>query len=207
MKKTIFIALFLLTGLLTSQSSFAQSNNGPSLGQLTYGPCGHSTINIANKSYRGQNVSNRNYTCAYGYKVDFYGSTGVKTRLSHSDLHNAIFYGANFRYSYFIKSNVSYGNFYGADLKHACFTSAVLKHANFEGADLQKVDFSYANMTSSRLYGANLQHAKCVGADFRGANIEGTDFRNADLRNADFRGAKRSVHTKFDGANLQGARF
>lgn len=158
------------------------SNKSPNVGD----DCPSKKKNIVGKSFRGQNLSNKNYRCVIAKAVDFYGATINQTDFYRGNLEKAIFTGANLRNSNFTLANAQSSSFHGADLKVSVLEKANLQYASF--------------------YGADLKNSKCAGADFRNANIEGTDFRNADLRNADFRGAKRSNHTNFSGANLAGVK-
>lgn len=139
--------------------------------------------------------------------------------LSHCNLQNVSFFGAELKGAKLIGANLkgaylNLARLENADFSHANLTNAIVfqaifDHTNFKGANLTntrmigtlgKVDMSGANISRGR-FGLDMGNQPMgqmkfdsVGGDFSGANFENADlniaaFRFGDLRNANFRGA------------------
>ncbi|MEM9772724.1 MAG: pentapeptide repeat-containing protein, partial [Cyanobacteria bacterium P01_D01_bin.73] len=95
----------------------------------------------------------------------------------------------------------------GVDLSNQKRSGAKLRQAQLEDADLSNSDFSVAYFTCANLSGADLRNSKFEYANFVDANLRGADLRGANLRRVDFSGAIIDDTTKFDGADLDGAKL
>lgn len=181
--------------------------------------CPSNRANISNQSFRGQNLSNRDYGCVLANGTDFYGCTINQGNFERGEMRNAVFYGANLRNSNFQYTNIERGNFHGADLKDTRFSfceiitgsfygadmklaklnTSILRNSNFEGADMQRVEMVGADCSGARFVRTDLKSSNCTNANFSGANLTGADFRNATISGANFTGAITT------GIQLQGA--
>lgn len=139
--------------------------------------------------------------------------------LSHCNLQNVSFFGAELKGAKLIGANIkgAYLNlarlenadFSNANLTNAIIFQAIFDNTNFKGANLTntrmigtlgKVDMSGANISRGR-FGLDMGNQPMgqmkfdsVGGNFSGANFENADlniasFRFGNLRNANFRGA------------------
>lgn len=98
-------------------------------------------------------------------------------------------------------------NLNGADLSDQQRPGAKLRQAQLEDADLSNSNFRVGYFTCANLSGADLRGSDFEYANFVDANLSGADLRGANLRRVDFSGAIIDSKTKFDEADLDGAKL
>ena len=95
----------------------------------------------------------------------------------------------------------------GADMSNQNRAGVKLRQAQLKNADLSNSNFRVAYFTCANLSGADLRKGNFEYANFVDANLSGVDLRGANLRRVDFSGAIIDENTKFDGADLDGAKL
>jgi hypothetical protein len=121
-----------------------------------------------------------------------------KADLTHIEVRNADFHGADFRETDFdgsIFTNVDFrrGNFRGARLNgvnatYASFEGATLTNAEFKGSDLKRVCLRDACLRGIETFDLKIRHSTLVRADFSDANLRSVHVYNSDLHGATFAG-------------------
>ncbi len=122
-----------------------------------------------------------------------------KADLTHIEMRNADFHGADFRETDFdgsIFTNVDFrqGDFRNARLNgvnasRASFEGAKMTSAEFKGSDLKRVCLRDACLRGVETFDMKIRHSTLVRADFSDAKLRLVHVYNSDLHGATFSGA------------------